>query len=116
MKYIAYLQQDGGCDYSIGCGHGVFEIEAEDIIEATKKLKIEVLGKWLKEDGEFEEGYWGEYVLKSIVIFEVSQLHKIPLQDWYKEGQNKIDKFKKNADKEDEIAEYQRLKKKYEVK
>lgn len=39
MKYKAYLYQEGGCDYTIGCGIRVIDIEASNIEEAQKELK-----------------------------------------------------------------------------
>ena len=39
MKYKAYLKQDGeGCDYTIGCGQTIVELQANNKEEAKEKL------------------------------------------------------------------------------
>lgn len=64
MIYKAYLEQTGGCDYSIDCGKTLIEIEARDMFEAEDKLISLV-----------RDSYRREWSLSSITILEVSNLN-----------------------------------------
>jgi hypothetical protein len=103
MKYIAILRQEGGCDYTIGCGINTIQFEAVNAQEAAAKLQEIVI-----------ENYSGEEQrLKTIHFFEAANSYEVDLNKWYK----KIDDAKKQAKLDEvtirELAELDRLKKKY---
>lgn len=50
MKYILIQTQDAGCDYTIGCGIHVTDLEAKTVAEAKEEAFAELLGKWRERD------------------------------------------------------------------
>ncbi len=104
MKYKAYLKQEGGCDYTIGCGIRVIDIEASDIIEAKDKLFKEV--KETYNDSENR--------LSKVELYEINNILIINIEEWQKRFDNEEYEL---IQKEKEAAEYKeflRLKSKYE--
>lgn len=104
MKFIAILKQEGGCDYTIGCGIKVITIQAQDSNQAAQELK-----KTIKEEYSSSE-----FKLSELMFFSVKDQYLIDLNHWY--GQFEIEKAQElqKKIKEKELAELERLKKKYE--
>lgn len=50
MKYILVQTQQGGCDYTIGCGVRVTELKAKNVHHAKEEAFGELLGKWRERD------------------------------------------------------------------
>jgi hypothetical protein len=42
MSFYAYLKQPGGCDYSIGCGNLLIDLNSENLKDAAIQLKQEI--------------------------------------------------------------------------
>lgn len=102
-KYIAYLDQGQGCDYTIGCGKKVISIDAESIEDAREKL-INII---------CTEYYNDEYRLTNVVLYEINTFLVMSPEFIY-------DKFNtiKMLEKQREIdakerAEFERLKSKF---
>lgn len=71
MKYIAVLKQSGGCDYTIGCGIEVIEIDETERSGALDKLD-EIVDDYKDTDG-----------LESITLYEISSVVNVPLDNNY---------------------------------
>ena len=66
-KFIAELHQKGeGCDYTIGCGIDVIEIDASNMDEAISKLQSII-----------DEEYTDDISLKEAIIYEVVNKTKV---------------------------------------
>lgn len=39
MKYLLHLHEDGGCDYTIGCGNAIIELEVENPADLMKAIE-----------------------------------------------------------------------------
>ncbi len=79
MTYKAYLKQwSEGCDYTIGCGKTIIEIEAKTIEEAVAKLRQEIL-----------ENYNGERELEICELYEINRVVVIGLETFYQQLNNK---------------------------
>jgi hypothetical protein len=104
MKYFAYLQQERGCDYTIGCGNILLILKASNKEAAIQELKNEI-------EENFTEG--SEYELTSILLIE-GDLTKINLDLWYEEFhiKNKNEELKQK-EKEEKLL-YEKLKTKFE--
>lgn len=64
MIYKAYLKQFGeGCDYTIGCGHTIINIEGNDIKEAETNLY-----KYI------EENYGSSLELSVCELYEINNV------------------------------------------
>lgn len=103
MKYKAKLIQVGeGCDYTIGCGQLVIDIDANSLEDANVKLQ-----KIIKEEYRFEQS------LKSCELYEVHDTHIIDVDVIYK--QLEIDEMNRQQSIDDalERAEYERLRYKF---
>lgn len=103
-KFVAILEQEGGCDYTIGCGTKEITIEAEDYREASIKLKSIIL-----------ENYTGEQELSYAKLYEISATYEIDVQLWYKDYKEVERQKKLIALQEQDLAEFQRLKQKYNL-
>ncbi len=101
VRFIAYINQGEGCDYMISCGETLWKLEAFHWDEAIREVKEKTTG---------EDGYFGEYELDTIEIFEIMNSKKMPVSNWYSEIEEskkaKKAKEKEYADK----VEYERLK------
>ena len=106
MIYKAYLKQcDEGCDYTIGCAQTVINIIANDIDQAKLILFNEI-----------SENYRGERKLILCELYEINEVVNCDLDDWYNKMSN-IDNLIKQQEIEDiERIEYERLRKKFEIK
>jgi hypothetical protein len=114
MKYIAYVRQDiEGCDYTIGCAQTLWRLKAQTYDEALRELRDEIVGQFLPEYADYEEGYWGEDKLKQVTLFGVEQEVEIPLELWYAEGKKRVEEYKIRINEEAERAEFERLREKY---
>lgn len=102
-SFIAYLNQDGGCDYTIGCGKLLITIEA-DSLELAKIKLYEIIEK---------EYNFSEFYLSSAEIFEVSSSEKINVKQIYKELNEKEKARIERMALEKDLAEFERLKKKF---
>ncbi len=113
VMFIAHVNQGEGCKYMISCGETLWKLKAIDWGGALKEVKARVIGE-VDEDGDLEDGYYGESELEAIELFEIVNSQQMPLSKWYSEAQDIMDN-KKIADKEwAEKMELKRLKGKYE--
>jgi hypothetical protein len=104
MKYIAILRQDGeGCDYTIGCGVNTIQFEAENALEAGKKLKLIV----------FENYNYDERKLKSLYYYQIDGTYEADIKKWYDEFIHEEVVRIQDQDTQRELAELERLLKKY---
>ena len=70
LQFKAHLYQTGGCDYTIGCGHIVVDLEATTFPEAEKELT---------------EEYTDELALEGATLFEVKTTFEVPVNQIYEE-------------------------------
>jgi hypothetical protein len=102
--FKAILTQAGeGCDYTIGCGIQVINIDADNMEHAKEEL-FNII----------QEEYIDEQSLSNAVIFEVSETHECDLTDWYQTIKEQDDLQQKNLKNAEEYAEFERLKRKFE--
>lgn len=112
--FIAYAKQEGeGCDYTIGCGQILWKLKAQSYEEAIEELKSTVIGKWLPEFCEYEEGYWEDFKLESVTLYEVNKKEEVPINKWYSDALMKIKQEKNKVNEEYEKIEFERLKAKF---
>ncbi len=118
--YLLVMNQSGGCDYTIGCGIAYEFIEANSMEEAIRKAKKDLCGYEIEYKGEihFEERRIGadiDYIQRA-TIYEISASENLPLSSWLEEQKIIIEGHAKKKQEKDELAEFERLKKKYETK
>ena len=99
-KYLAYLEQDGGCDYTIGCGISKLIIEAEDIKEAKNKIEEILEESWLD-------------LLDRCTLYEISDELKINVDEIYNKAQEREKDRKRKQEEKKDRKEYERLVKKF---
>jgi len=113
VMFVAYVNQGEGCKYMISCGETLWELEASTCDEAVKELKTRVIGE-VDEDGDLEDGYWGESKLEDITLFEIINREQMPLDKWYSEGQEIMDNKEIATKEQAEKIQLKHLKEKYE--
>ena len=104
-RYIVWIVQHGeGCDYTIGCGRNLYDLEATDkeaaIAEVTTMVKETV--QWGKA------ARYGE-----ITIYEVSDSLEISPGPLYRREELQADLIAQREAEESERALYAKLKEKY---
>ena len=109
--FMAYVKQNGGCDYTIACGETIWRLKASTREAAIKELKDKIIGKMEMPDCKYFEGCWD---ISSATLFEFSGEEIIPVYKWYDEALKRVEEAKANLEEKDERAELERLKKKYE--
>jgi len=102
MRFIVELHQDGGCDYTIGCGTKIVPLKAVDRTSALREVQ-ELLA----------DRYTGEYSVARAHIYAVAEDFPADVGAIYKaiaaERQAEQDEEKE----EEERAEYERLRQKF---
>lgn len=99
-KFIVYLHQPGGCDYTIDCGSKLIELNAKTIDKAKKEVS-----KLIKED-------YSHIDLDEVVLYSAEKID-FDLDAVYTELEEEKAEFEKVEQDEKDRKEYERLKKKF---
>lgn len=102
-KFVAYLHQEGGCDYTIGCGNTMINLEAEDMNSA--ELELESI---IKSDYNSRES-----TLSSATIYEVTDERPVKVRLVYDRIREEENSEKRKKLEDSERQEYERLVKKF---
>lgn len=110
-KWICVMRQDGeGCDYSIGCGVRVVEVEATSRATAEKlAIKSCDMDETIKGESDYHLS-GGESPLKKWTLYEVSK--EFDLMPLLVKAQATFDEKEKETQREEELEEFERLRKK----
>lgn len=104
MKYYAYLKQKGeGCDYTIGCGNTLIDIEAKNDDEARAKLS-EIIKEEYIDDTTLSK----VILLKGEIQFDLGKV--------YSELRQERDTENSKRQHIKDMAEFERLKNKLKNK
>ena len=98
-KYVLHLFQEGGCDYTIGCGHSIIEFES-DVYSLRDKVK------------EIVDEYSRDYV-DEITLYQISHQETIDIDELFAEDD--AEELKRESEKMEleERKLLEELKKKY---
>lgn len=106
MRFFLLEEQGGGCDYTIGCGLRISEIQATSLEEAKAQVVEEIGDNWRAQH---------EHGIEKAALFLVED--KIDLRAFLSDEKAKREdeKAKKKARKAEaaERAQYETLKKKF---
>lgn len=114
--FIAYaIGKNDGCDYTMACNQILWKLEANNWEDAKKELKHKLIGEWMPEYKEFEEGYWDSCEIGKLTLYELSLAPplEIPLADWYNEARQQSKSSTVCFEENKEMGEFERLKAKY---
>ena len=100
--FVALLEQPGGCDYTIGCGLQLIELESQTRAAAVQELRDLVL-----------EEYTGDDALRLVTLYEVSDKLDMPVRSWYKEQAEERQLAQMRVADSAERELYERLKQKF---
>lgn len=106
MKFIAVYFQDGGCDYTIGCGTVVKELPA--------KIKTyDQALEWLRNEDE-GVGYYGRDRIDNVTLYSIERKYDIGTPDQLF-AERDADEAKKEAEaaKTARQKQYEALKKEF---
>lgn len=101
-KFIAYVKQGGGCDYTIGCGQAVLELESTTYNEAVEELRREIVDDCYNED-----------VIEIATLYEIASEHEMPIAEWYSDARKRDRESAASLILKAERLEYDRLKEKF---
>ena len=120
MYAVILKEKADGCDYTIGCGMTMIRLQALTPEDALKEAKVVVQGT---PNDEEKYGFVDDFLVDNESggqRLEFAKLVKIecdlPITDWYHEVMDKSYALGRKAQLENEQAEYQRLKAKFEAK
>ncbi len=109
MKYLLVMKQNGGCDYTIGCGIALEEIEVPrhgDIMSVAFEKLTADYGEppdYISED------------INSAFLYELKdEKITVPLAEFRQEAENKKREKQSTMAEKVDFQEYQRLKDKFE--
>lgn len=106
VKYIAIFHQDGGCDYTIGCGVSVDTLKADSRDDAVEEVRAKFgIGR--------EEREYDIEEISSVSLLEVTCEVEVDLDLIKDEIENAKTAAKAAALEAQEKAELERLYKKY---
>ena len=109
--FIVVLKQDGGCDYTIGCGTVVYRLVSKTMEDAIDEL--------VKYEGDDEDivDYYGGSELTNCDIYEVSDSFDfLKLHNTLDEAKKKLQLIKEKArDKAKRKEQYKKLKMEFET-
>lgn len=112
-QFLIIIYQAGeGCDYTIGCGLSVSTYEAASAEEAFNKWADD---HDMDDSGMAEYYINGEGALESVQIYEIgSEDNEHLWRQFVKMREQQIRDAKNQAKKDAELAEYERLRAKFE--
>lgn len=101
-KFVAYLlQKGGGCDYTIGCGRNLINLESGNMVDAILEMREEL------------RNFSGESELESVKVMHISEEYDCPVGLWYSEIQQEYERQALAIIEERDRIEFERLKRKY---
>lgn len=109
---IVERQYGGGCDYTIGCGVRVTEVEAESMAALVDGLKARAFSE--DDDCGPRDWLYGEQCRESVTIYHVpDEPFRVPLDPWRAEKRRAEQAAAAKRAEEEERATLERLRKKY---
>lgn len=78
-RFLLVREQDGGCDYTIGCGVVVDEYDAESIDALLAQLRTDM------DDDADEAELRNEERVSRATVYEVVAQRELPLDAWRRE-------------------------------
>lgn len=117
MAFYALRKENGGCDYTIGCGLDLWLLDAETLEEAL----LEVEGGVDLDDDSMDEDDLHDALcdsplksshgyLASCTIFEVTATHEVDIPAFKRRVEAAQARISEAATKAQELAEFERLK------
>ena len=108
MRFIAELQQGGGCDYTIGCGVKVVSLDATDRAGAIQEIE-----DLLRGDPDEGRPYANEQRLEGIIIYAVDDTITIHTEAIYAKIEKEDAERREAEGKKKRKKEFERLKKEF---
>lgn len=111
--YYLYEEQEGGCDYTIGCGRRLRKITG---VDSFQEAVIQACRSTLSKHGDVEEmiTVTGEFAVSKAVVFAVTGEMEIDLDAIRRECELLAKQVSASKTEQAERAEFERLKSKFE--
>jgi hypothetical protein len=104
-KFVAYLQQNGGCDYTIACGCKLINLKSDHVGGCLDEI-----------ENLLQYQYYGEQELYKVTLIEVVGQKNVDVKAIYKDIKKKKVASEDEQKRIKDYEEYQRLKKQFEDK
>ena len=112
-KYLFVEYQDGGCDYTIGCGVRLTDIDAASMKEATE-IFVKNVEDNHREDGILYSNHWdGDGTPDRISVYEVTDGGMLDMNAIWEKAQTEVEAREMKIKEAKEREEFERLKKKF---
>lgn len=126
-QFLVHTQQGGGCDYTIGCGHRINIISADDLKDAIEQVRREWFGLMPEAplapgDEEEEEEFDSMCAIRSgdgiekVVIYEIGAEVGLDVAGLFREVAGRKAAKEKVAKEVRDRAQFEALKAQFEPK
>tara|TARA_R110002110_G_scaffold66276_7_gene181754 strand:- start:738 stop:1109 length:372 start_codon:yes stop_codon:yes gene_type:complete len=119
-EFLVIADQNGGCDYTIGCGVRYWTEEAESMDQLKTRISkgLLCLSDYDEELDDYSEDYDEDYfgrldLWNYLTIYEISDSSSVSLNSLRAKQNENIKAEKVKAKEAAELAELERLQKKY---
>jgi hypothetical protein len=110
-RFWVYLEQSGGCDYTIGCGFKLEPLSAETLEEAIAEVEGSSSNKDDEDEDEDEEGYVNTEGLVRARIFDVKAVYEFDVAGYDRKKEEAAKAAKAEKQRKKDEADFERLKK-----
>ena len=112
FDYLVILKGGEGCDYTIGCGYRPKKVRAESAEHALRLVIREHSGWGSENDGM--ESFFQDDLITGAEIYKLTEYNDTLYDELHKRIVEKVEADDKRREEEAELAELERLKRKYE--
>ena len=111
VRFRVYLEQDGeGCDYTIGCGRNLFDLQAQNRQAALAEIERMIFGSGDENDLDSTRGYEGgdAHIVKALLI-PVNHMEAVPLAEMGSRAAERSATAEAEASRARDVEEFERL-------
>lgn len=115
MKFLVVEEQEGGCDYTIGCGVCTSVVQGASLEEVVERIHREFVETEIDAEFEAHHGHAAdeEKARTRVTLYEITNAKSLPLGAWRHEYAAKKAASAAVSKDAAERAEFERLQKKF---
>ncbi len=81
--YYAFIEPLNCFDSPSPCPGELWPLKANSLAEAEEEVRDDVLGEWNPDTHRYDDGYWDEDLIESILILCVAHSKDVDVPGWY---------------------------------
>ena len=108
MKFLLVLEQEAGCDYTIGCGIAVHVLEAKNMDEIVEQIFPRLAERY----GDPTTGRFNKEI-ENATLYAISDIRELDLKQYHYDWKEQLAKKATISMAAQDRADYERLMRKY---